>query len=363
MRFLLVLGFLTLCRAVPLAADYEVDAPVPAPISPQESPAVVAGSHGYLAVWRDYRANGDTYATRIDLDGVVLDPVGIRISSGQAAIAVAAVRDGYVIALAKGCSAIETLFVNFDGVVSSPVPVSETRGMCVSDIGLVTNGETMLLEWGREGALLDLHGGVIRASLQFGSLSRVAVATNGSNYLLVSLNSVGVNGDISTLPISGNGDIGASRFIGSYLNATALAVASDETNYLVAVSGSSLNLQRVDADGQRGGALQQITFAAGLSYAPRMAWNGSEYAVVYATQSRTSPAQVSIVRTQRDGTPLPPPVAGPIVAQVQSASYDIAPAHVGVGFLLASEGIDRLLTVTIAQDADLARGRFPLRNC
>ncbi len=66
--------------------------PVSTPVyqgSPQGRDAgdVVAGADGYLAVWSDFRTfdtnHAEIYAARIDVDGTILDPGGIRVTSAS----------------------------------------------------------------------------------------------------------------------------------------------------------------------------------------------------------------------------------------------------------------------------------------
>lgn len=334
--FLMLFPLRAFCTEVPL------DSPQPAAITGQEFPRVAAGRDGYLAVWRDYRANGETYAARIDRNGAVLDPLGLRIAAGQAMLAVVAVPDGYLVVAAVNCSSIDAIFVSTTGAVSPPVHVADAGGQCVDDLEAATNGDTVLVVWNGNGALLDAKGGVIRGALAFGASYRMAVASNGSDYLVGSLVLGGPASNVWLAPVSRRGEVGTSQVIGPYLNSTGVAIASDGEGYLVVVTGVTLSLQRVDPAGSHAAQAGHIDHGTTSSQSPRVAWNGLTFGIAFSTSG--SPAnRLNIARATRDGTPVTPLVSGAPLDQ-QSTS-DIAPA--ADGFLIIWTNM-RALAATLA---------------
>ena len=83
MRFIVLVAVLTTAVAAqsdgnPFMIDTSI---VIQPVQEQQSePAVAFGSSNWLAVWRDLRSQDDLYASRVAVDGTVLDPGGIAVS-------------------------------------------------------------------------------------------------------------------------------------------------------------------------------------------------------------------------------------------------------------------------------------------
>ncbi|HEV8431819.1 MAG TPA: hypothetical protein VGR95_00285, partial [Thermoanaerobaculia bacterium] len=349
-KFASLLPAVVLAFAATAAAAIPVDGPVLDVPSRQDLPRVARGSDGYLAVWRDSRGNGDTYATRISSSGVILDPLGIHISSRQGFTAVTAVPDGYLLVIGSGCGSIDTAFVDDGGHLAAGTHVTDWAGLCIGDVEVATNGETVLADWDGHGALLDTRGNVIRGSLDFGDAYRSAVASNGSDYLVANVTS----GGLSAVPVSRGGDVSGPQAIGPFSGGQAVAVGSDGASYLVAVAGPAVAAQRVTADGHPADPMQ--TVAGTPSASPRVAWNGSEFAIAYAFDGIATP-RAYIARVQQDGTPSLPALPGPSVEQPQFPPYDIAPSS--DGFLFVCQDTSAVLRQTFARDADWRAGEFP----
>jgi hypothetical protein len=350
-KFTALLPALTVAFAAAAAAAVPVDGPALDIANRQELPRVARGSDGYLAVWRDYRGNGDTYATRISSSGVILDPLGIHIASGQALTAVVAVPDGYLLIGGSGCGSIDAAFVNSEGHLTE-THVADWAGACIGDVEVATNGETVLADWDGKGALLDTHGNVIRGSLDFGgTYARSAVASNGSDYLVANVTS----NSLSVVPVSQGGDVSAAQLIGPFTGGLQVAVGSDGSSYLVAVAGPGVAVQRVTADGHPARPMQTVDGPQPL-YSPRVAWNGSEFAIAYASAGSAT-GRAYVARVQRDGTPILPALAGPFVESPQIPPYDVAPSS--DGFLLVSGDTAAVLKQTFVRDADWQAGTLP----
>jgi hypothetical protein len=351
-KFAALLSPLAFVFAAAAAAAVPVDGPALDVPSRQELPRVTRGSDGYLAVWSDDRGNGDTYATRISSSGVILDPLGIHITSGQALTAVVAVPDGYLLVSGSGCGSIDAAFVDNDGRLAAQTHVADWAGPCIGGLEVATNGETVLADWDGKGALLDTHGNVIRGSLDFGgTYARSAVASNGSDYLAANV----ASGSLSVVPVSRGGEVSGQQVIGPFSGGEAVSVGSDGSSYLVAVAGPGVAVQRVTADGHPAGPMQTVD-GRSPSDSPRVAWNGSEFAIAYAFAG-SAPPRAYMARVQQDGTPILPALAGPFVEQPQIPAYDIAPSP--DGFLFVSEDASAVLKQTFVRDADWRAGALP----
>ena len=230
----------------------------------QQYPAVCALTNEFLVVWRDSRNNStasyDLYGSRVDTNGVVLDPAGFVICTnaasqnnpalvGSAAGAFVAWSDGRN---ATGRNIYGTRISNAGAVVdSNSLPVSLSGAPEVNPV-VAFNGTNYLVVWedyrnfavsdvdirgsrvSSAGAVLDPAG--INICNQTAAQHHPSVAASGGEFLVAwadARNAVTTGVDIYGARISGGGVV---------LDPSGLALsqsANDEANPAVAANSSS----------------------------------------------------------------------------------------------------------------------------
>jgi hypothetical protein len=104
-RIALLLTIIASAAFAQIAGERPVSSPIfYGPVSSSGSPVAASDGTSFLAVWRDGRnvgdlngSQGDLYATRIDSDGTILDPLGIFVTSTYGPLGVAWNGDAYVV--------------------------------------------------------------------------------------------------------------------------------------------------------------------------------------------------------------------------------------------------------------------------
>jgi len=266
--------------------------PVGIPISTaanrQESPSVGSDGTNYLVIWGDYRSGpfSDIYAARVDQSGVVLDPVGIPISTAanrQESPSVAFGGANYLVVWQDDRSGpftdIYGARVDQAGVVLDPVgtPIS-TAASWQEYPSTVFGGINYLVVWQdyRNGSSSDIYGARVDQS--------------------------GVVLDPAGIPVSTAAD---DQWFPS--------VAFDGTNYLVVWQdyrdGSSCDIYGARVN-QAGNVLNPagipISTAPDYQWRPTVAFNGTNYLVVWEDYRSGSSYDIYGARVDQAGFVLDP---------------------------------------------------------
>jgi hypothetical protein len=242
----------------------------------QLSPAVAWNGTNFLVVWHDSRSGSayNIFGTRVSGAGSVLDPVGIAISAGPGANAAVA-GNGTDFLVVWTDSNVYGARVSGAGTVLDPagIPIATTASNEILP-GVAASGTDFLVVW--QQGTSDIYG------------SRVS----GAGSVL----------DPAGIPISAAAN-----------NQQAPAVASDGTNYLVvwqddrpSGSGKEIYAARVSGAGSvldPAGII--VSTAANKQHAPVVAWNGSDYLVVWR-DLRPGSAGIYGARVSGDGSMLDP---------------------------------------------------------
>jgi len=309
----------------------------------QVYPAVAWNGTDWLVVWHDYRTSAndtDVYGARVSgTDGTVLDPSGIAIS----------VRSGY-----QSDTAVAWDGTNFTVVwrdsrnratsddiygarVSGAGTILDADGFAIStasniqsDPAIAWNGTQHLVVWldprtsgnskvygarvTSEGSVLDPSG--IAISLTAYGPWRPAVAANGATFLAVWEDWRNNGKDVYGARVSdAAGPLDASDFLVSQsANAQHTpSVAWDGTNYLAVWqderSGTYSDIYGARLSGVDGALLDAsgiaISTAANDQWVPAVAWNGSNYLVVWEDErNSTSYADIYGARVSAAGVVL-----------------------------------------------------------
>ncbi|MBX3154693.1 MAG: hypothetical protein KF773_01750 [Deltaproteobacteria bacterium] len=265
--------------------------------------AMASDGTRYFIVWQDERDSAqDIFATRVNANGSVVDPIGIRVNQAAGAKqnpTAAFVGNGFVVAwertIATGNSDIEAAFVSTAGAVTQLGAIASTAADETRP-ALASNGTQALLVW-QSGT--DLRGAVF-AGGAFGASFAVAasaniekeptVAATASNYLVAFTETVGTNDNVRGQIVTSAGGLTGSAF-----NIAAAPVAEgqpsaafDGTNYVVAFSvvhsGTSNDLQvaRVSPAGALVDATPvDVSLVGGAQILPKLACNGATCFLVW----------------------------------------------------------------------------------
>jgi hypothetical protein len=279
------------------------------------APALAWSGTQLLVTWEDARNSGssgwDIYGSRVTASGQVLDPSGIPVSTAQEsqfASAVASSGENFLVAwqdrrLGTSADRIYGARVADDGTVldASGIAISTGAGR-QGDPAVASDGADFLVVWYREpindiygsrvsgaGVVLDPEGIPIAATSddQF----YVEVVYGDSNYLVVWNDTrFGSSVGVFMARVSSSGQVLDPDGIPASTMPTwqdSAAIAWDGETYLVVWgegrSGSDdIYAGRLSADGELlDGAGIAVSTAPGDQDFPSVAWNGSNYLVVW----------------------------------------------------------------------------------
>jgi hypothetical protein len=239
-------------------------------------------------------------------------------------------------------------------VVDAPKEIQVEGGHLCTNAEIASNGENYLVVWPPGYAvLLNRQGDVIARLPTLGSFSRLSVASDGRDYLIVGGN--GPQYQLVALPVSRRGDVGSSRALGA-ASLSSLALASNGANYLAVMTlTAGLHVQLLGSDGAPlGSAIDRVTSAN--AYAARAAWSGSDYVISYleytaiATSGTLRIAKVDTVA----GAIQPGAVATQLLPASLSTPQDLAALN-GALFLVWNQ--DTMIVSTLAPLADFVPER------
>jgi hypothetical protein len=280
----------------------------------QLAPAVTWNGTDFLVVWQDFRSgtNYDIYAARVSGAGSVLDPAGIPVAAAanlQFAPAVAANGTDFLVVWQDSRSGpVDDVYaarVSGAGTVLEPagIPIS-TAANGQQAPSVAWNGSAFLVVWQDSrsgpsdiyGARVTSAGNVLDAagiaiSTAANDQTAPAVAWNGADFLVVWTDDRSGPSDIYGARVSGAGSVldPAGIAISTAANGqTAPAVASNATDFLVvwqdSRSGTSYDIYGARVSGA-GSVLDPagipIRTTAGYQIAPAVAWNGTDFLVVW----------------------------------------------------------------------------------
>jgi hypothetical protein len=289
----------------------------------QVSPGAAFNGTQYLVAWTDKRfdAAGDIFGTRVDTNGVVLDPYGIAISTAveaQTDPGVAATGTNFLVAWRDRRTGQPTIY---GARVRSDGTLLEQHGFLVSATAVNVTPEAVavaagpancLVVWrdsrnssstgsdiygarvGENGNVLDPNG--IAISRITGTQRNPAVAANASGYLVVWE-------DLRAAPADANtyiyGTLVSAGGVVANANGTVIspgpstkvdpAVGSDGTNFLVAWEDFRDNVNDPEIYGVRVSSAGAVLDANGIAIhkktgfqqRPAVGFNGTDYLVVW----------------------------------------------------------------------------------
>lgn len=358
-------------------------------------PVVAGGPPGFMVVWEDDRnavANGtDIYGARVNTAGVVLDPTGVAIStdgSDQFNPTVVTNSNGFFVAWQDDRNSgvtgtdIYGARVSSAGVLLDPVGVAlSTAASNQTEPASAANGGRVLVTWRDRrtsgttsddifGTRVTFLGNIVNVldPLGFGistnsaSQRTPAAAANGSGFLVVwrDRRNLGTTGDdIYGARIDTNGIVQEpTGFVicTNSGNQTVPAVASSSSGALV-VWTDPRNSANTDNDifGARvttAGVLQEtngvaVSRSGAAQSSPAVAFNGTNYLVVWQDERNFTTNSTDILGTRVTAAGAIADVAGIKICTLTTAQRNPSVAASGGGFLVAWEDSRNFLATGI----------------
>jgi len=306
----------------------------------QRHPAISFGGTSYMVVWADGRAGSwDTWAARVSVVGIVLDPGGVPIANSaghQWETAVVFGGANYMVVWAGGPSGFDSSI--YGARVDRSGSTLDATGIVVSteeaddqkNIAIAFDGTNYMVVWreacggshdiyaariDRAGNVLDPDGIVI--SNAPGDETNPDIASNGTNYMVVWEEERDGRSGIYGARVDRSGKVLDSRGIAISTEPGEEwdpAIASDGTNYMVvwmhyrvySPTNYDIHGARVDPSGYvLDGAAIAISNEREYEHSPAIAFDGDNYMVVwYGDAPPVCPPTVRGTRVDRWGTVL-----------------------------------------------------------
>jgi len=327
----------------------------------QDSPAVTYGASEYFAVWKDDRNGGsDIYAARIGTDGAVVDPSGIPVSTAYGAQGYPAVAYGdslYFVAWVDLRDEVATHIygarVSLNGVVLDPDGIAiSTAATGESFPAVAYDGTDFLVVWqdSRNGGN-DIYGARVTADGVVLDPSGIEISAASGNQTLPAVSS-GAASSMVVWQDARNGalnDIYGSRVgaDGTVLDPAGLLVcgnSADQINAAVTYDGAvwlavwndlrtgvwNVYASRIDSTGTvlDPGGFGVCTFRS-QQFNPAVAFADSIYLVAWH-DSRNGPKDIYGARVRDDATVLESAV---LISRAASGQADAALACDGSNYL------------------------------
>ncbi len=334
-------------------------------------PALAFDGNNFFVVWEDHRRSeedGDIYGARVTRNGTVLDPQGVILSYGTYEHWwPASAYDGsnYFVVWTDTRNDSDDIYgarVGPDGTVLDPQGIPISTAPHWQDCPAVAfDGTNYLVTWtdfrsntgyadiygarvSPAGAVLDPQGIPISTAAhgQYGS----AVAFDGTNYLVVWGDGRSGYDDIYAARVSPNGEVldpGGIPIMTAVNYQHDPAVVFDGTNYFVVWQHYRTGGTYYDIYGARvtpGGTVLDpqgipIRTAAGSEEVPALAFDGTNFLVVWQEHPGNAITDIYAARVSRNGTVLDP--QGIVVCTTAYHKYSPTVAFTGTEFLVVWE--------------------------
>ena len=322
MRRLLLLFFLSFTAV----AETPLGIPQIGPATgDQFGPALASDGDGFLAVWTDFRTRSyEIWATRLDRDGKVLDPVGIHVAADEA-VETQAIWTGtsYLVVWNRRRSPeLWGARIDRDGVLVDGPRVLVQSGRPSS---LAANGSHVVVGYVREEH--DVHALFLTPDAEvlsdlilaqdFRQHSGPSIVRSGSHFTAV-WNTQDAQYSVDGVRFTIAGALAPARQLTTDTSTTAPKLATDGSDFILVTRGNEpfvpFSVRRVSGDLATVGA--PAALPEGIEYSTAIVWTGSHYIVVGETGPRA-------VRVDREGRLLD---ADPVTAELALVRVGGTPA-------------------------------------
>jgi hypothetical protein len=274
----------------------------------QESPVIASDGENFLLAWHDERAWPSVmYAARVNRQGELLDPTGIRIPAYGSPGAVVFAGDTYVVLwIADATPNLYGARISREGQLVDGPRVLVTN-VPNDAFQAASNGSRIVIAWRDRYYVLSAQGEPLQRDvpLPIAPSVRPHVVSNGSGFLLAWPKPA-----LQTLLLDSRGQpTGSINTIVNY-SGYDLSIASDGRDYLVlywSFTTQSIESRIVSGDGiSVGPAFAVAAMHFGDERAP-LAWGGNNYVALFRSpEGAQFPNQdvIKRVRLERQGRPL-----------------------------------------------------------
>jgi hypothetical protein len=249
-----------------------------------------------LAIWDDSRrAANDVYASRIDANGVSLDPQGILIAANTSDGAVIWNGSNFVVASQRGSDDTFT-FVTSDGAIAGRKTMTLFSMIVAATMGSGPDARFLFAGAGKA-TIVDSNANIVMANIQLAmpsSPSLVTAAGAANEFLLLHTNQEAVTHHLFADRLDRDGKFlgTADTGIDSNVIGSTLALAGDSDGYLLVGRGlleREIIVAHLDRNGVSTSQRTLVSFQAGLRIwlvppsKPAILRDGDHYEVVWTT--------------------------------------------------------------------------------
>lgn len=251
----------------------------------RNQPRIASNGDGYLVVWQDTNAGLPTIlATRVAADGTPLDRTPILIKSGGTHAEVVWTGNAYLVVWSQ-LTALYGRSVSADGELGEThLALQTTQYSGISSVTLASNGSNALVTTGMLGiaALIEPTGeriGQFALEPSNGSSDgSMAIASAGDEYLVA----ISSQGNVITQLVSASGQAGPPLPVPGLARGSALAIATDGTQYLLVAASQTGVGHLISRHNQLIGVPRTLfTDPLHTSFNPSLVWRGTEYMLTF----------------------------------------------------------------------------------
>ena len=338
----------------PISSEQPVSAPIfTSPGGNQQTLAIASNGTIGFAVWFDQRSgHTDLYGSRIDANGVSLDPAGILISTSVTGGTVIWNGSQFVVVSQRG-SDDQFIFVTTDGVIVDRKMITQLYMQIAATMGSGPDARILFVGFGMA-TIVDSHANVVMANIHLAmpASQSLAVAGAGTNEFLILHTNLVPGRHLFADRLDRDGNLLGTIDTGVDLNVigSTLALAGGDDDYLL-VGRGPYEREVLSAHLDRNGMLTSyrsfVAYDASMrvpgnpSARPAVLRDGDHYEVTWTTSEADGEAHTWRVRYGAlDGSEptelvvtvpaassrivgLPPLVSGPITVGIESESAGV----------------------------------------
>jgi len=262
----------------------------------QRTLGIATDGHIGFAIWLDgRRGHADLFGSRIDANGVALDPLGIFISTNTGAGSVIWNGSQFVVASSQGKDTTFT-FIATDGTITARKTMQLLYMQFAATMGSGPEARFLFIGAGKA-TIVDSNANIVMANIQLAmpsSPSLAAAAGNGNEFLILHTNEEAVTHHLYADRLDRDGKFLSTADTGIDINVigSSLALAGGSDGYLLVGRGNlyrAIIAAHLDRNGVMTSQRTLVPFQAGLRVSinpdakPSVLRDGDHYEVVWTT--------------------------------------------------------------------------------
>jgi len=262
----------------------------------QRTLGIATDGHLGFAVWLDgRRGRADLFGSRIDANGVALDPLGIFISTNTSAGSVIWSGSQFVVASSQGKDTTFT-FVATDGTITARKTMQLLSMQFAATMGSGPDARFLFVGLGKA-TIVDSNANIVMANIQLAMPSSPSLAVaggNGNEFLILHTNEEAVTHHLYADRLDRDGRFLGTADTGIDINVigSSLGLAGGSDGYLLVGRGllyREIIVAHLDRNGVMTSQRTLVPFQAGLRVSinpdakPSVLRDGDHYEVVWTT--------------------------------------------------------------------------------